>query len=196
MHGRQKIMEQKTKLKRQSKEIQNLFKNGKVITAEQLEPFIIEDSEAFWCGDGKKKGMLQFLETNGFDIIECRKKGEELKTEIYVNFDKFLENYPKPEPSVYVSTPALELCDIKTIKEWALTLAKTLGKGLVEISIYGKGGFKLFFSRDLTVDYNKFTKEVLAKLSEEMGLEFGEREDAKLNDGGANPPLSHQEVGV
>jgi len=50
--------------------------------------------------------------------------------------------------------------------------------------------------RRLTVDYNKFTKEVLAKLSEEMGLEFGEREDAKLNAGGANPPLSHQEVGV
>lgn len=182
--------------KRQNEEIQNLFKNAKVVTLEQLQPFILEESEAFWCGVGKKKGMLEFLEANGFEIIECWKKGDKLRSEIYVAFDKFLTDYPKPQPTVYVSAPASELTELNIIKDYALKLAEATRKGHVEIGIYGKVGFKLFFSSELSIDYIKFKKEVLAKLSEEMGLEFGEEQSAKSNDGGVIPPLSHQEVGV
>ena len=155
-------------------EIEKLFKNAKVVTYEQISPFIGNDSELFWTGDENTEGMLNFLDANGFEIIPCRKKGEKLMSEIYVAFDRFKDNFPEPQPLISVSDPASELIDIHRIKTWALKLAKELGKGFIEISKYRKDGFKIFFSRELTMDYTKMKKAVLAKLCDEMELEIAD----------------------
>ena len=153
-------------------EIEKLFENAKVVTFEQIEPFIGEDNETFWNRDKKTKGMLNFLDDIGFDIVPCRKKGEKLQSEIYVNFDKFQEDLPKPEPRIYVSEPASEILNIDIIKREALQLAKDTEKGFVEVSKYGKDGYKLFFSQTLGVDYNKLRSIVLTRLGKRMELVF------------------------
>lgn len=152
------------------KEIKELFEANKVVTFEQIQPFIGDDSETFWNGNDKTEGMLNFLERNRFEIIACRKKGEKYTSEFYVALDKFQNDLPKPEPTIYVSEPALQLFNIKIIQDWALKLAMQLEKGHVEIFRYAKDGFKISFSQNLDVDYDKLKEATLGRLAKEMGV--------------------------
>jgi len=154
-------------------EISKLFQNAKVLTFEELLPIIdrFEDSEDFWCEIDGQEGMLAFLDKNGFEMIPCKKKGEKYLSEIYVNFDRFTGDIPHPQPTLSVSDPAKELFFIHQIKKFALNLAQETNKGLVEISKYGRDGFKLFFSDQLVINHNQLKKQTLDHLSKEMGFE-------------------------
>lgn len=155
-------------------EIEKLFKNARVVTFEQIKPFIGEDSEQFWTGieSEEEESMLDFLQRVGFDIISCRREGEKLQTEIYVNFDKFQTDFPKPEPIFSVSKPMKQFPNLDIIKSVAYDLAKQLCKGRVDLCKYGDDGFRLYFLGGLSVDYNKLRSTVLGQLAKEMKLEF------------------------
>lgn len=157
-----------------NKEIESLFREAKVVSLEQIQHFMGKDNERFW------NGMLKFLADKGFDIIPCRREGEQLQSEIYVAFDRFESEFPEPEPTISLSEPASQNSDAEIIKEWALNLAKTVHKGWVELSQYGKDGFKLFFSQILSLSYEEKKKRVLQKLSEELHIRFEELKKEEL----------------
>lgn len=153
--------------------IKELFAKAKLVSFEQIKPFMGDDAEQFWTGvETEQESMLEFLERNGFEIIECHKKGDKFQSEIYVNFDRFAEDLPNPEPIVYLSEPVKELLEIHSIKQMSIELAKKTGKQGINISRYGKDGFKLSFSGELRQDYDELKENVLAKLGKEMNLEF------------------------
>ena len=160
------------------KEIWDLFREAKFVRLEQIEPFMGKDNERFWSG------MLKFLADKGFDIIPCRREGEQLQSEIYVAFDKFESEFPEPEPSISLSEPASQNPDIQIIKEWAFNLAKTLHKSRAEISQYGKDGFKIFFSKFPSLSYKERKEAILQKLSQELHVKFDgkEGEETKQNE--------------
>lgn len=155
------------------KEIENLFREAKVVRIEQIEPFMGKDNERFW------NGMLKFLADKGFDIIPCRREGEQLQSEIYVAFDKFESEFPEPEPGISLSEPASQNSDIQIIKEWAFNLAQTLHKSRVEVSQYGKDGFKVFFSKSPSLSYEERKRLILQKLSKELHVKFDGEEEGE-----------------
>lgn len=156
------------------KGIENLFREAKVVSLEQIEPFMGKDVEKWW------NGMLKFLADKGFDIIPCRREGEQLQSEIYVAYDRFESDFPEPEPTISLTEPASQNPDAEIIKEWALNLAKTVHKGRVEFFQYGKDGFKLWFSPILSLSYEEKKKRILQKLSGELHVKFEGEEGGKL----------------
>ena len=156
------------------KQIEDLFREAKVVTLDQIEPFMGKDIERFW------NGMLKFLTDKGFDIIPCYKEGQQLLTEIYVAYDRFESEFPEPEPTIFLSEPASQNPDIETIKNWALSLANTTRRGRIEIAQYGKDGFKIFFSQIPSLNYEEKKKRILQKLSEELHIKFELEEGGKL----------------
>jgi hypothetical protein len=170
---------QKTRIR---KKIEDLFREAKVVTLEQIEPVMENDPEKFWGESGKRGGMLEFLARKGFDILPCHKEGEQLQSEIYVAFDRFESEFPESEPTIFLSEPASQNPDIEIIKEWTLNLAKTIHKGRIEIAQYGKDGFKVFFSQTPSLSDKEKRRIILQKLSRELHVKFEGEEEGKRDE--------------
>lgn len=158
-------------------EIVKLFNDKRVVAFEELEPFMSDDPETFWEGDEGQAGMFSYLERKGFELVQCRDKGTDLLSEIYVKFDKF-EDQKEPVESnrkvdMSLSEPAKSMREIDIIKKISLDLAKATQRGFVEISQYADG-FKVFFSRKIKIndDLDLKKQRVLRQLSEELNIEF------------------------
>ena len=157
------------------KKIGEIFSQNRVVAFEEITPFMGDDPELFWEGNETEKGMFDFLEQEGFEMIPCRTKGEELLTEIYVNFDKFNEENNNAKPDVSISEPAKRLSGLDIIKQLSEEIAKATRKGFVEIAQYSDG-FKVFFSRELKVNDEARKQRVLEELSKDLNIEFIENQ--------------------
>ena len=135
--------------------LREIFSRKKVVTLEEIEEYLPEvfDDEFYW-------DFSNLLDELGFEIVECRKKGEELWSEIYVNFDKFKNEIDPQIKLGRVRVVPKEL--ISMIKEICRMIGATdayISKHYDSIAIYFHTSTGLF------------KKRVLDKIKEELGLE-------------------------